>query len=101
AKSAAETNQSKPINPKINNRAARKTADQTRDGRRERTVSLVVMLHPNSVTSDFCLRSSESRNREWGSWQSRPRWLLSGSRQQPTRLLGGAYPLGRLCPRHR
>jgi hypothetical protein len=35
ADSSAEANQSQPINPKINNRAARKTADQAGDDRRE------------------------------------------------------------------
>jgi len=35
AESVAETNQSQPINPKTNNRAARKTADQARDISRE------------------------------------------------------------------
>src|SRR5438270_10442046 len=43
AGSAAETNKSQPINPKINNRTARKTADQARGVRKDRAVLLVVM----------------------------------------------------------
>jgi len=35
AESSVETNQSQPINPKINNRAAQKIADQAGDDGRE------------------------------------------------------------------
>src|SRR5437016_4317999 len=58
AESSAEINQSQPINPKINHRTARKTADQARDVRRERAVSLVFMLHLSSVPCGFRLRAS-------------------------------------------
>src|SRR5262249_2891894 len=49
AESSGEINKSQPMNPKLNNRAARKTADRTGDTLLKGAGSSVVMLRLNSV----------------------------------------------------
>lgn len=65
-KSSAETNHCQPINPQIDNSAARKAVDQAADIPGGRTVSLLVMLNldsiaPLSPSTDVRTRMSEAR----------------------------------------